>query len=113
FAALEQPAAPGRGIGRILREFRVAPDRPVFIAASTVKGEEAPVLAAFAAVRRLHPGALLVLAPRKPERFDEAITLARGEGFRVMRRTELAVDADPRADVGVLDTICELPQLLP
>ena len=112
FDALDPPSAPGRGIGRVLRYFRVAPDRPVFIAASTVKGEEAPVLAAFAAVRRLHPGALLVLAPRKPERFDEAITLARGEGFRVMRRTELAVDADPRADVVVLDTIGELASLL-
>lgn len=112
FDALDPPSAPGRGIGRVLRYFRVASDRPVFIAASTVKGEEAPVLAAFAAVRRLHPGALLVLAPRKPERFDEAITLAREEGFRVMRRTELAVDADPRADVVVLDTIGELASLL-
>lgn len=112
FDALDPPATPGRGIGRILRYFRVASDRPVFIAASTVKGEEAPVLAAFAAVRRLHPGALLVLAPRKPERFDEAITMARQEGLRVLRRTELAVDADPRADVVVLDTIGELASLL-
>ena len=66
------------------------------------------MLAAFAAVRRAHPTALLVIAPRKPERFGEAEALARAEGLRVVRRTELAVDAEPRADVVILDTIGEL-----
>jgi 3-deoxy-D-manno-octulosonic-acid transferase len=37
--------------------------------------------------------------------------IARGEGFATARRTELAVDADPRADVVVLDTIGELASL--
>ncbi len=54
---------------------------------------------------------LLVMAPRKPERFAEAETLARAEGLRVVRRTELAVDAEPRADVVILDTIGELAHL--
>ena len=66
------------------------------------------MLAAFAAVRRAHAHALLVIAPRKPERFAEAEALARAEGLRVVRRTELAVDAEPRADVVILDTIGEL-----
>ena len=83
----------------------------MFIAASTLKGEERAVLAAFAAVRRAQPSALLIIAPRKPERFAEAETLARAEGLRVLRRTELAVDAEPRADVVVLDTIGELAHL--
>jgi 3-deoxy-D-manno-octulosonic-acid transferase len=109
FDSLESPAAAaGRGAGRVLRYFRIAPARPVFMAASTLKGEERPVLAAFAAIRRAHPTALLVIAPRKPERFAEAESLARAEGYRVMRRTELAVDAEPRADVVVLDTMGEL-----
>jgi 3-deoxy-D-manno-octulosonic-acid transferase len=109
FDSLEVPgAAAGRGAGRVLRYFRIPPSRPVFIAASTLKGEEAPVLAAFAAVRRAHPSTLLILAPRKPERFAEAEALARAEGLRVVRRTELSVDAEPRADVVVLDTIGEL-----
>jgi 3-deoxy-D-manno-octulosonic-acid transferase len=69
------------------------------------------VLAAFAAVRRAHPQALLIMAPRKPERFAEAEGLARAEGLRVVRRTELAVDAEPRADVVILDTIGELAYL--
>ncbi len=112
FDALELPAPVDRGAGRVLRYFRLPPGRPVFIAASTLKGEEAPVLVAFAAVRRQHPNALLVMAPRKPERFAEAANLARAEGLRVLRRTELAVDAEPRADVVILDSIGELAYLL-
>jgi len=54
---------------------------------------------------------LLVIAPRKPERFGDAEALARGEGLRVVKRTELAVDAEPRADVVILDTIGELAHL--
>jgi 3-deoxy-D-manno-octulosonic-acid transferase len=112
FDSLESPAgASGRGTTRVLRYFRIPPARPVFIAASTLRGEEEPVLAAFAAVRRAQPAALLVMAPRKPERFVEAEALARAEGLRVIRRTELAVDAEPRADVVILDTIGELAHL--
>ena len=51
------------------------------------------------------------MAPRKPERFSEAEGLARAEGLKVIRRTELVVDAEPRADVVILDTIGELAQL--
>jgi 3-deoxy-D-manno-octulosonic-acid transferase len=101
----------GRGVGRVLRYFRVAPTRLVLMAASTFKGEESAALAAFAAVRRSHPYALLVIAPRRPERFLEAESLARAEGYRVVRRSELPVDADPREDVVILDTIGELAQL--
>jgi 3-deoxy-D-manno-octulosonic-acid transferase len=109
FEALESPAAAaGRGAGRVLRFFRVPESRPVIIAASTLKGEESAVLTAFAAVRRVHPTALLIMAPRKPERFGEAERAARAEGYRVMPRTELAIDAEPRADVVILDTIGEL-----
>lgn len=112
FESLESPAAAaGRGAGRIVRFFRLPPTRPVFIAASTLKGEESAVLSAFAALRRAHPTALLILAPRKPERFGDAESLARAEGLRVARRTELAVDAEPRSDVVILDTIGELANL--
>jgi 3-deoxy-D-manno-octulosonic-acid transferase len=112
FDSLESPAvAAGRGAGRVLRYFRISPNRHVLMAASTFRGEESAMLAAFAAARRSHPNALLVLAPRKPERFGEAESLARAEGFRVLRRSELAVDAEPRADVIILDTMGELAHL--
>jgi len=112
FESLESPAtALQRGAGRVLRFFRVPETRPVMMAASTLKGEEPAVLTAFAAVRRVHPHALLIMAPRKPERFDEAQAAARAEGFRVIARTELAIDAEPRADVVILNTIGELAHL--
>ena len=42
---------------------------------------------------------------------DNAEALARAEGLRVVRRTDLPVDAEPRADVVVLDTMGELAHL--
>ena len=108
FESLESPAAAaGRGAGRVLRFFRIPPSRLVLMAASTLKGEERAALSAFAAVRRAHPNALLIIAPRKTERFAEAEALARAEGLRVIRRTELPIDAEPRGDVVVLDSIGE------
>ncbi len=113
FDSLEIPGSSpaDRGRNRVLRYFRLAPDRPVVIAASTVKGEEEAVLDAFQRIRATMTNALLIIAPRKPERFDDAERLARRAGWNVARRTELRVDAEPRHDVVVLDTIGELAQL--
>jgi len=105
------PTAHDRGRTRVLRYFRVAPNRPVVMAASTLKGEEEPVLEAFQRIRATMINALLVIAPRKRERFDEVERLARRAGWNVARRTELRVDAEPRHDVVILDTIGELAQL--
>lgn len=113
FDSLELPghSVPDRGRNRVLRYFHVSADRPVVIAASTLKGEEEPVLEAFGRIRARMTHALLVIAPRKPERFDEVERLARHAGWNVARRTELRVDAEPRHAVVVLDTIGELAQL--
>jgi 3-deoxy-D-manno-octulosonic-acid transferase len=113
FDSLQIPgsAAADRGSNRVLRYFRIGPDRPVFIAASTLKGEEEPVLEAFQRIRATMADALLIIAPRKPERFDEVERLARRAGWRVTRRSELRVDDEPRCDVVVLDTIGELAQV--
>ncbi len=113
FDSLELPTAQslGRGPARVLRFFRIPETRPVVIAATTLKGEDDAVLAAFRRVKRTAPDALLIIAPRKPERFADVETLARQEGFRVVRRTELRIDDEPRADVVVLDTIGELARL--
>ncbi|HSC27078.1 MAG TPA: 3-deoxy-D-manno-octulosonic acid transferase [Vicinamibacterales bacterium] len=100
-----------RGRQRVLRYFRIPPDRPVVIAASTLKGEEEPILDAFQRVRAAAGNALLVIAPRKPERFDDVERLARRGGWNVARRSELRVDEEPRHDIVVLDTIGELAQL--
>ncbi len=100
-----------RGRTRVLRYFRISPSRPVVIAASTLKGEEDHVLEAFQRIRATMTTALLIIAPRKPERFDDVERLVRKAGWNVARRTELRVDAEPRNDVVILDTIGELAQV--
>jgi 3-deoxy-D-manno-octulosonic-acid transferase len=114
FDSLDLPgsvAAADRGANRVLRYFRIGGDRPVIIAASTLKGEEEPVFEAFQRIRARVSDALLIIAPRKAERFDEVEQLARRGGWKVARRTELRVDVEPRCDVVVLDTFGELAQL--
>src|SRR5260221_780832 len=103
--------AADRGRNRVLRYFRMTKDRPVIIAASTLKGEEEPVFEAFQRIRARVPEALLIIAPRKPDRFDAVEQRARDAGWKTARRSELPVDAEPRQDVVVLDTIGELAQL--
>lgn len=93
---------------RVLRYFRLSASRPVIVAGSTMKGEEGGVLTAFRRVRSTTPNTLLILAPRHPERFDEVEQLCRNEGFKTVRRSDLAIDAEPRADIVLLDTIGEL-----
>jgi len=111
FDSLESSPTPGRGRERVLRFFRIPPYRPVIIAGSTLKGEEEPVIRAFNRVRASGANALLVIAARHPERFAEVERLCRHEGLSAVRRTELPIDAEPRADAVVLDTIGELAQL--
>jgi 3-deoxy-D-manno-octulosonic-acid transferase len=111
FDAAALPADVARGRDRVLRFFRVGRERTVIVAGSTMRGEDLPVLRAFRRVKSVAPYALLVLAPRHVERFDEAMGLARGEGFATARRSDLPIDAEPRADVVLLDTIGELAQV--
>ena len=112
FDSLGLPTAShGKPRERVLRFFRISPHRTVIVAGSTFRGEEAAVLRAFARVKSTMPGALAVLAPRQPERFGEVERLARDAGFATTRRSELPIDAEPRADVVVLDSIGELAQL--
>ncbi len=47
-----------------------------------------PPVDAFHRVQARWPDALLVIAPRHPERFEEVTRLVAEEGFRVVRRTE-------------------------
>jgi len=101
----------GRGDDRVLRFFRISGNRPVIVAGSTMRGEEAAVLEAFGHVRGSATRALLVVAPRHPERFAEVESLAAETGFRTARRSDLPIDEEPRVDVVVLDTIGELASL--
>lgn len=86
---------------------------PVVVAGSVVADEEEHVLAAFDVVARRWRHALLILAPRKPDRFDAAARIARERGWQLVRRTELDFSAplNDSADVLLLDSIGELAAL--
>jgi 3-deoxy-D-manno-octulosonic-acid transferase len=112
FDSLELPLlGHGKPRERVLRFFRLSANRPVVVAGSTFRGEEAAVLHAFSRIKATMPTALAVIAPRQPERFGEVERLAREAGFATVRRSDLPIDAEPRADVVVLDTLGELAQL--
>ena len=111
FDSLDVIPTPGRGPERVLRFFRMPPHRPVLVAGSTLKGEEESVIRAFNRVRSAAVAPLLIVAARQPERFAEVERLCRHEGLTTIRRSELPIDAEPRADAVILDTIGELAQL--
>jgi 3-deoxy-D-manno-octulosonic-acid transferase len=81
--------------------------RPVWIAASTHPDEEAAVLAAHAALLARWPDALLLWAPRHPERFERVAEQAHAAGLCVRLRTR---DGEPDAATQcfVVDTLGEL-----
>ena len=87
---------------------RVALGRPIVVAASTAEGEEEAVLEAW---KPLAPRPLLVLAPRRPERFDEVARRVESAGLSLVRRT--AAGDSRAADVYLLDSIGELASVYP
>ncbi|MEO8430330.1 MAG: glycosyltransferase N-terminal domain-containing protein [Acidobacteriota bacterium] len=92
-----------------LRE--AARGRPVVAAASTGEGEEEMVLTAWSA---LPSGArpLLVLAPRRPERFDAVARMVERRGLPLLRRSRSdAPLVGAGTDVYLLDSIGELSSL--
>ena len=77
----------------------------LILAASTHAPEEEVMLES---VKQLHP-ARLMIAPRRPERFNEVATLIQKSGLSWTRRTAVATADDTNATVILLDTIGELP----
>lgn len=86
-----------------------APDRPVWVAASTHDNEETQVLDAFDLLRERGSDSLLILVPRHPERFAWVGQLLKRRGYRFATRSRGEV---PSADTEVflLDTLGELTQ---
>lgn len=81
--------------------------RPVWIAASTHEGEEQAVIEAHSLLMRRFPDALLLVAPRHPERFRPMAQLCRAYGFATATRSEDGLP-DPHAQCFVVDTLGEL-----
>ena len=83
---------------------------PILVCGSTLEDEEAPLLSAFHNILATHPKAVMILAPRHPERFSEVGTLVEKLGIRLSRRSLWS--GEPLAGgVLLLDTIGELAAL--
>jgi 3-deoxy-D-manno-octulosonic-acid transferase len=83
---------------------------PVLVCGSTVDGEEPLLLKAFENLLVEHPRAVMILAPRHPERFPGVITLLEHMSIRFSRRSQWNGEA-LTGGVFLLDTIGELAAL--
>jgi 3-deoxy-D-manno-octulosonic-acid transferase len=103
------PAAPPI-VASLRAAFQLAGAGPVIVCGSTVEEEEGLLLRAFENVLASHPRALMILAPRRPERFGEVAQLLEQLGIRFWRRSLWS--GDPIAGgVFLVDTIGELAAL--
>ena len=85
------------------------PHRPVICAASTHEQEEQMILQAFLALKAKEKEAMLIVAPRHPERFETVAAMleafAKTHGYDFVRRSDVA---QPQGDIYLLDALGEL-----
>ena len=86
------PAAPPI-VASLCSAFQQADAGPVIVCGSTVEGEEPLLLQAFVNILASHPRAVMILAPRHPERFGEVAALLDTLGIRFWRRSLWSGDA--------------------
>lgn len=84
-----------------------APREKTLLAASTHEGEEALVLAAFAAARKAGRLEHLILAPRHPRRADEVVAAINATGLPFVQRSAGEVPG-PQTPVHLADTMGEM-----
>ena len=87
----------------------------LIVAASTHPPEEDVVIQAFKQIKSSEPGfrVRLLIAPRRPERFDEVASLLHDSGLTWARRSDAGTLDDRSCDVVLLDTIGELRAVYP
>jgi len=111
------PPASGGLADRLRKALQGAARSPVVVAASTMPGEEEFVLDAWKAVRERHERALMILAPRHPNRCEAVGQLLQSHAISFVRRSALKeneTEFAPQvtaAEVVLLDTIGELAGL--
>jgi 3-deoxy-D-manno-octulosonic-acid transferase len=83
---------------------------PVLVCGSTLEDEEGLLLSAFRNILPTHPKAVMILAPRHPERFATVAELVEKLGFRMWRRS-LWSGESIAGGVFLVDSIGELAAL--
>jgi 3-deoxy-D-manno-octulosonic-acid transferase len=84
-----KPPQAARLASHLRTALKVAERGPVLVAASTMPGEEQLVLDAWNQVRDKHPQAMVIIAPRHPNRFEAVAQLLSDSGRTFVRRTTL------------------------
>ena len=106
---LAPPAAPAVVVS-LCESFIDSGARPILVCGSTLEDEEGSLLSAFRNILANHPKAVMILAPRHPERFPEVAALVDKLGFRMWRRSLWS--GEPLAGgVFLVDSIGELATL--
>ena len=99
----------------ILAQLKVAIERerisPVLVAGSTLEGEEAMLLPMFRQALVRYSDALLILAPRHPERFEAVASLLAASGIGHQRRSRWDGEQPVAGRIFLLDSIGELASL--
>jgi 3-deoxy-D-manno-octulosonic-acid transferase len=104
------PAAPPPIVESLRHALAGESAGPVLVCGSTVEDEEPPLLKAFENLLVGHPRAIMILAPRHPERFDEVAALLQKMGIRFHRRSLWAGET-LAGSVLLVDSIGELSAL--
>lgn len=111
---LKYDAHPGKETALVLAlRMKMQGDALPIVCGSTLAGEEIMLLDAWPAIVEAEPRALLVLAPRHPDRFDQVALLIKERGLTALRgttfsRTKAAVKP---GGILLLDTIGDLGSL--
>jgi 3-deoxy-D-manno-octulosonic-acid transferase len=96
-------------IAALRRSFAETGAGPVLVCGSTVEGEEPPVIEAFRRVLARFPRAVMLLAPRHPERFAAVADMLAASGLPYWRRSQFGGSVPAcKGGVLMLDTIGEL-----
>ena len=92
---------------------RIQGDAALIVCGSTLEGEETIILDSWPSIVAAYPKALLVIAPRHPERFDQVALLLKERGFVALRGTTFARARVPvqQGSIFLLDTIGDLAGL--
>ncbi len=81
--------------------------RPVLVVASTHEPEEKLLLEAFHQLLKQYPDAVMIIAPRHPQRFDSVAQQISAEGYTLYRRS-LGQQINPACQVYLADSMGEL-----
>jgi 3-deoxy-D-manno-octulosonic-acid transferase len=103
-------ATPGAIMESLRKSIAASAAGPVLVCGSTMDGEESLLLKAFENVLVQHPRAVMILAPRRPERFAAVAMLLQQMSIAFFKRSEWNGES-LAGKVFLLDTIGELSAL--